>query len=47
MTIWYIVKTNEDRILYVSVGTASNQRGLEAVAECDTSGNALKNDKLH
>jgi hypothetical protein len=30
-----------------SVGTASNQHGLEAGAESDTSGSELKNDKLH
>jgi hypothetical protein len=42
-----MVKTNEDCILYVSIGTASNQHELEAGAECDTPGNAVKNDKLH
>jgi len=47
MTIWYIVKTNDDHILYVCVGTASNQHVLEAGAECGTSGNALNSDKLH
>jgi hypothetical protein len=36
-----------NRLLYASVGTASNQHGLEASAECYTSGNVLKNDKLH
>jgi hypothetical protein len=41
------VKTNEDRKMYASVGTASNEHGLEAGVECDTSGNALKNDKLN
>jgi hypothetical protein len=47
MKIWYIVNTNEDHLLYASVGTASIQHGLEAGAECDIPGNASNNDKLY
>ena len=47
MKIWYIVKTDEDHLLYASVHTASIQHGIEAGAECDIPGNALKNDKLY
>jgi len=45
--IWYILKTNEDRLQLASVGTASNQHRLEVGAKCDKFGSELKNDKLH
>jgi hypothetical protein len=47
MKIWYIVKTNEDHLLYASVRTTSIQHRLEAGAECIIPGNALKNDNLY
>jgi len=47
MKIRYIVKTNEDHILYAPMRKASVQHGLEAGAECDTPRNTLKNDKLY
>jgi hypothetical protein len=47
MKICYILNKNEDCLLYAYVDTTSTLHGSAAGAECDTSGNALKNNKLH